>query len=471
VKKYSLIAMLLLAIQFCHAQPPVKVYKIKDGKMYLMISKNISVAALDSFTTDFGLEDLNLKNIVINGRPDSLLDAGWQIEINNNELIALSKKMGSVDNITDPSVTINLNGQSPLAGSAVKFGVNSFRKKKLFAINDSIVTFYLRNHGDAQKVILAGSFNNWGETGTSMQKTDDGWVADVKLDAGKHWYKFIIDGNWEIDHDNRLVENDGKGNDNSVYYKPNYIFKSQSFKNSKQLFVAGSFNNWNEKELPLVKTSNGWVAAVYLANGTHTYRFIADGKWSEDPENSNRFLNEFGEYNSVIRLGNAQLFKLDGFVNAGNVILVGSFNHWRDNELQMKKVDGGWELPYALGPGNYEYGFKVDGKWVSRNSGVLADDANGALYNTLIIKPNYTFTLKGFDDVKQVFIAGDFNNWSPNTYRLTKKDNEWSIDLNVDKGKHLYKFVVDGKWILDPGNTLWEQNEYGTGNSVLWIDQ
>jgi hypothetical protein len=35
----------------------------------------------------------------------------------------------------------------------------------------------------------------------------------------------------------------------------------------------------------------------------------------------------------------------------------------------------------------------------------------------------------------------------------------------------LYKFIVDGKWILDPGNKLWEQNAENTGNSILWIDK
>jgi len=474
LKKYSLITLLLLVFQFCHAQPPVKVYKIKDGKMYLMLGKNISTAALDSFIADFGLEDLNLKTSVINGNPDSLVKAGWQVEINNNELIALSKNMGSVDNITDPAVSINLNSHAalqPFAGSAAKFGVNRFKNKKLFDINDSIVTFFLRNHDDAQKVILAGSFNNWNETDLVMKKVAGGWEADVKLEAGKHWYKFIIDGNWSTDKDNKLVENDGKGNDNSVYFKPNYIFRTSAFQNSKKLFVAGSFNNWNDKEVPLVKTGNGWVTAVYLAVGTHTYRFIADGRWSEDPENKDRFPNEFGQYNSVVRLGTGHIFKLDGYANAGSVALAGSFNHWRDNELQMKKTAAGWELPYTLGPGNYEYGFKIDGKWVSGNAGSLTDDAGKAQYYNLIIKPNHTFKLTGFENAKDVFIAGDFNNWSPRSYRLKRAGKEWTIDLYIDKGKHLYKFVVDGKWTLDPGNSLWEQNEFGTGNSVLWAGQ
>jgi hypothetical protein len=37
-------------------------------------------------------------------------------------------------------------------------------------------------------------------------------------------------------------------------------------------------------------------------------------------------------------------------------------------------------------------------------------------------------------------------------------------------GNSEYKFIVDGKWILDPDNKLYEENQYGTGNSVLCIN-
>ncbi len=480
IKKTLLcLAAIMLAQQVCVAQPPVKVYKIKDGKIFIMLDKKISLSSLDSFITNYGLDDMQLEKVIKNNLFDSLVKAGWMLEINNNELIALSKKLDGVGSFKDPSASISITDKLsnqhtsfPAVSSTVKYGINRFKNKKLFAINDSIVTFFLRNHTNAKQVNLAGSFNNWSPTSLKMTATDSGWAADVKLGAGKYWYKFIIDGNWDIDQDNKLVENDGEGNDNSVYYKPNYIFRSHSFKDAGELYVAGSFNNWNEKELPLVKTSTGWSLALYLAEGTHTYRFIADGQWREDPENKDHFPNEFGEYNSVVRLGKEHIFKLDGFINASSIMLVGSFNSWKDGELAMKKTNDGWILPFALGPGNYEYTFKVDGKWVSgENNKTVTTDANKANYFNLIIDPNYIFHLKGFGDAKDVFLAGDFNNWSPNTYRMIRKGDEWIINIHVDKGKRLYKFVVDGKWILDPANNLWEQNEYETGNSVLWIDK
>jgi len=38
-------------------------------------------------------------------------------------------------------------------------------------------------------------------------------------------------------------------------------------------------------------------------------------------------------------------------------------------------------------------------------------------------------------------------------------------------GKHKYKYLVDGKWITDPNNKNWEQNEFGTGNSIIWVEK
>ena len=39
-----------------------------------------------------------------------------------------------------------------------------------------------------------------------------------------------------------------------------------------------------------------------------------------------------------------------------------------------------------------------------------------------------------------------------------------SVDLD------LVLVVLDGTWILDPDNTLYEQNEYNTNNSVIWME-
>jgi hypothetical protein len=54
---------------------------------------------------------------------------------------------------------------------------------------------------------------------------------------------------------------------------------------------------------------------------------------------------------------------------------------------------------------------------------------------------------------------------------MQKQGNEWIIEQHLLPGKHQYKFVVDGKWIVDPANELREPNEFGEENSVLWKNE
>jgi hypothetical protein len=134
----------------------------------------------------------------------------------------------------------------------------------------------------------------------------------------------------------------------------------------------------------------------------------------------------------------------------------------------MKRTDDGWKIPYVLGPGNYQYKFIVDGNWITDPSNPnIVSDGKGNLNSYMVVAPNYTFRLKGFTGAKKVHLAGDFNNWSREGLVMTKVGDEWIANVYLGRGKHLYKFIVDGKWIRDPHNPLWED---GIENSVLWIE-
>ena len=152
------------------------------------------------------------------------------------------------------------------------------------------------------------------------------------------------------------------------------------------------------------------------------------------------------------------------------VYVAGTFNHWVPDQLQMIKVKGGWILPYTFAAGNYEYKFIVDGRWMTDPANPNTTSGTGATNSFLAIKPNHTFHLKGFGDAKNIRLAGTFSDWEKGAYTMEHAGDEWLISLRLKPGKYLYKFIVDGKWIIDPGNSLYEQNQYHTGNSVLWIE-
>lgn len=466
---YVAVFLLLLASD---ASAQFKGYIIKDGRMFIELSRNMKESALDSFITQFELQELDLKTFFKTSRPDSLMKLGWNINLNNETGFIISKPFEpfNLNNVFAGKVIFNEKNKPGSASMShdVTFGVNRFRNRLPFAKKDSKITFFLPNNQNAKKVMLAGNFNDWSPDNLSMHKTDSGWIADIKLGPGKYWYKFIVDGNWSIDNDNLLRENDGQGNINSVYFNPNVLITLEGFENAKKVFLAGSFNNWKKKDLVLTKLNGVWQLPLYLAKGTHTYKFIIDGEWYADPKRE-KLPDGQGGYNSVIRLGNPYVFKLNGFTGAKKVMLAGSFNGWRENELQMNKTATGWELLYTLGAGNYEYKFIVDGKWITDPANAMSSANSGNSF--LIIEPNHSFRLKGFANAKKVFLAGDFNSWDPNAYSMRREGDDWIFSVHLSPGKHLYKFIVDGKWMLDPGNKLWEQNEYGNDNSIIWIGQ
>ena len=77
-------------------------------------------------------------------------------------------------------------------------------------------TFKLKGHPGARLVAVAGSFNDWNQSQYFFAKEGDGWVCRIDLPAGKHTYKFIIDGDWITDPSNPATEEDDRGNMNSV---------------------------------------------------------------------------------------------------------------------------------------------------------------------------------------------------------------------------------------------------------------
>jgi hypothetical protein len=473
---YSLLLTLAANPVFSQGDMQKASYTIREGRMYIRVMKKMTKDDLDKFVDKYDLGDLDLGKALASHQFARLTRNGWRIEMDNKQRLVISKQIGGIDQLGNPEKLMALTENHPnpydlfpARNDNIVYGFNRFDGKYPFAIHDSLVTFFLKGHNNAHEVLLAGSFNDWQYGAYQMTRTDSGWISIVRLGPGKYWYKFIIDGGWTIDRDNEIDEHDPHGNDNSVYYKPNVVFHLDGHTGNKDAFLTGSFNRWNPGELPMQRTPTGWTIPLYLAEGTYTYKFVVDGKWMEDPANSNRAPDEHRGFNSVFRLGSPHLFTLKGYNTAKTVMLAGTFNNWQTGECYMHKTADGWELPYTLGPGNYEYRFMVDGKWIDdpANPLFVYNRANHVSNAYLIIQPNYTFRLKAYPDAAAVYLAGDFNDWTPNALKMKRVGDAWTFNVHLSVGKHLYKFVVDGHWIKDPDNPLWEGND----NSVIWMEE
>lgn len=70
-----------------------------------------------------------------------------------------------------------------------------------------------------------------------------------------------------------------------------------------------------------------------------------------------------------------------------------------------------------------------------------------------------------------VQLAGDFNNWSPESTPMTPngRDGGFTALVRLDPGLYRYRLVVDGDWRHDPHNAFVESNPYGGLNSVVQV--
>ena len=70
---------------------------------------------------------------------------------------------------------------------------------------------------------------------------------------------------------------------------------------AKKVCIAGTFNDWNTKSMPMKKGKDGtWRIMVKLSPGRHEYKYFVDGTWEQDISGAKLVPNPFGTYNGVI---------------------------------------------------------------------------------------------------------------------------------------------------------------------------
>ena len=100
--------------------------------------------------------------------------------------------------------------------------------------------------------------------------------------------------------------------------------------------LAGSFNGWNPSANEMTRDENrGWTTPLFLGDGTHYYKFVADDdRWMPDPSNQRRVPDGHGGENTVFVLGVEALFDPSKAARGDGRILGAAIQHdpgnWRD---------------------------------------------------------------------------------------------------------------------------------------------
>lgn len=169
---------------------------------------------------------------------------------------------------------------------------------------------------------------------------------------------------------------------------------------AETVLLAGNFSNWrplkmrrNRKGvfyhiLPIREIENG----VRFNSRDHVYRykFLVDGIWTHDPRNKNRIDDGLGSYVSEFR-------------------------------------PTGEDVP----------------KQISVRVLAQSRGAEDRLVEFAIYLP----------DAKNLSLVGTFNNWNPEHDLLAKgEDGVFRLRLRLKPGQYAYKYIADGRWILDQYN-------------------
>jgi 1,4-alpha-glucan branching enzyme len=70
---------------------------------------------------------------------------------------------------------------------------------------------------------------------------------------------------------------------------------------AKKVFLAGEFNNWDTRSLPMKRDKKGaWKMKIKLPRGRYEYKFFADNVWVESLPGVEQVSNPLGIKNFIL---------------------------------------------------------------------------------------------------------------------------------------------------------------------------
>ena len=276
-----------------------------DVRDYTKFTKEHTGQVLD-------FNDFDIENVVVSGEFNNWSRDNWYMKKINEYKYELRKSITDFNDEFSWEFKFIINNTywaepsrydsniEKASKNGYRLGVYNLKMYTAYPNENGNASFKLRGFTNAKKVIVTGSFNKWNEKLFSMKKNKDGWELTLQIKPGTYEYRFIVDGRWMEDPNNIHKKRNEYNEFNSVLDIQEYTaFKLRGYTNAKKVILAGSFNNWNESDFVMQKTDYGWKYVVPLSGGKHHYKFIVDGEWITDPNNSVKEYDGNGHINSV----------------------------------------------------------------------------------------------------------------------------------------------------------------------------
>jgi glycosidase len=349
------------------------------------------------------------------------------------------------------------------------------------------VTFKFDNYNkefQIRTLAVAADFNGWATQGCFLSDPDSDhiWTATIPLQPGNHSYRFVLNNErWLRDpgnpqytgpYSNSLIYADSIEYPFLLFAEPNngswiYSIKDTAYFifNCKidtlayykiRVLLDGQIQNYS------ILNNRASILLSYLSEGEHHWQiFIINNRldtvyqktaiWYVNSDNlppvAEAGYTGFGFKNQLLKLNGGQSYDPD--------MDVLSF-HWDwvsgPARINLKNADTPFPEFKTPIPGNYRFRLSV----------IDSLGAEGYDYTEIIILDDSQALTqfryepgKNKELVKQVSVAGEFNQWNPEANPMTWNDDSlfWETDLPLEKGKYEYKFVINNnRWIIDPKN-------------------
>ena len=72
---------------------------------------------------------------------------------------------------------------------------------------------------------------------------------------------------------------------------------------------------------------------------------------------------------------------------------------------------------------------------------------------------------------RRVVLVGDFNNWDEQATPLEREPSSalWSVTVAIQRGRHIYAFLVDSVWTVDKRAPVARDPDFGVTGSVILV--
>jgi hypothetical protein len=100
-------------------------------------------------------------------------------------------------------------------------------------------------------------------------------------------------------------------------------------------------------------------------------------------------------------------------------------------------------------------------------NGTVVEVLNPGAADALPVPTQFVFD----GHARHVTLVGDFNNWDEHATPLEREPGSslWSVTVPIQRGRHIYAFLVDSVWTMDKRAPVASDPDFGVTGSVVLV--